>query len=188
MTRRPHGAADPSRLRSSAGPLVLRAADRLVVRGAKRLAALAGGVLDCKAEVLMALQAETAPVLTAQTNICTLGTPTKDAEADSVVPAETDPGVAMALDVFRGSRIMAARQPALWPQADTWVPTSARTIDVYAAEMPTAACPCCGPTAWFRAGEGWACSTCHPPPTASRRTWPASGQEEGDRDTFVSKR
>jgi hypothetical protein len=147
-----------------AGLVVLRAGDRLVVRGPKRLAALAGELLDRKAEVLGALQAQTAPVLTAETDIDAPGTPTQDAEADSVVAAETDPGVALALDVFRGARVVAFSQPAVWPPEGGWIPSSARTIEVYAAEMPTAACRCCRATAWFRAGDGWTCSTCHPVP------------------------
>jgi hypothetical protein len=161
-----------------AGLVVPRAGDRLVVRGPKRLAALAGELLDRKAEVLGALQAETSPVLTAaETDIGAPGTPTQDAEADSVVAAETDPGVAMALDVFRGSRIVAARQLALWPPAGAWVPTPERTIDVYAGEMPTAACRCCGATAWFRAGRAWACVTCHLPIDAiATKTIPPPGR------------
>jgi hypothetical protein len=155
-----------------AGLVVLRTGDRLVVRGPKRLAALAGELLDRKAEVLGALQAETAPVLTAETDIGAPGTPTQDAEADSVVAAEIDPGVALALDVFRGARLVAFNQPAVWPPEGGWIPSSARAIHIHAAEMPTAACHCCGATAWFWAGSAWACSRCHPAPAR------ADGQPE----------
>jgi hypothetical protein len=158
-------------LARQAGLVVLRAGDRLVVRGPKRLAALAGELLDRKAEVLGALQAETAPVLTAETDIGAPSTPTQDAEADSVVA-----GAALALDVFRGARVVAFNQPAVWPPEGGWIPSSARTIDVYAADMPTAACPCCGAPAWFRAGDGWTCETCHPPIDATRpRPCPPAG-------------
>jgi len=97
---------------------------------------------------------------------------------DDELAAEADPGVAMALDVFPGARVVSAGQPASWPPADAWVPTSARTIDVYAAEMPTAACPCCGATAWFRAGDGWTCSTCHPAPARADGQPEREGAEE----------
>src|SRR5262249_34376170 len=86
------------------------------------------------------------------------------AELKALVQAEADPIVAAALTVFPGARIVSAGQPASWPPADASIPTSARTIEVYAAEMPTAACRCCGATAWFRAGSAWTCSTCHPSP------------------------
>jgi ribosomal protein L37AE/L43A len=64
------------------------------------------------------------------------------------------------------------------PPADAWVPTSARTIDVYAAEMLTAACHCCGATAWFRVGSVWACAKCHPAPARAHGQPEREGAEE----------
>ena len=117
-----------------AGLVVRREGDRLIVRGPKRLGDLAAHLLDRKAEVMAALD------------------------------AEADPGVAMALDVFPGARVVTANQPAVWPPAGGWIPSSARTIDPYATAAPTTACPCCGATAWYRAGTGFTCGVCHPLP------------------------
>jgi hypothetical protein len=34
--------------------------------------------------------------------------------------------------------------------------------------MPTAQCPVCGALAWHRAGTGFTCGVCHPPPNTGR--------------------
>jgi len=151
-----------------AGLVVLQEGDRLVVRGPKRLADLAAELLDRKADVLSALQAETVPLVTAETDLATSpSSDSQDTETDNMVAGETDPGVAMALDVFPRARVVAVNQPAVWPPEGGWLPASARPIDFYGAEMPTAQCPCCGSTTWFWAGSGWSCSTCHPTPTTT---------------------
>jgi len=120
-----------------AGLVVLRDGDRLTVRGPKRLADLAVHLLDHKVEVMAALD------------------------------AEADPGVAMALDVFRGATVVAAGQPAGWPPAGSWLQTPSRTLDPYGTATPTTSCPCCGATAWYRAGTGFTCAVCHPPVIAA---------------------
>jgi hypothetical protein len=43
-------------------------------------------------------------------------------------------------------------------------PAAAPPIDPFAAGMPTAQCLCCGARGWHRAGDGWTCGRCHPPP------------------------
>src|SRR5262245_34463875 len=43
-------------------------------------------------------------------------------------------------------------------------PAGATGPDQDGAAPPTAPCRCCGATAWHRAGGGWACARCHPPP------------------------
>jgi hypothetical protein len=43
-------------------------------------------------------------------------------------------------------------------------PSPSPPADPYGAAIPTAACYCCGAVAWHRAGSGWACARCHPPP------------------------
>jgi hypothetical protein len=119
-----------------AGLVVRREGDRLIVRGSKRLADLAVHLLDRKVAVMAALD------------------------------AEADPGVALALGVFPGARMLQAIQPACWPPEGGWIPSPARTMDVYGVEMPTTECRCCGALAWFRAGTGFTCGVCHPSPTA----------------------
>lgn len=39
--------------------------------------------------------------------------------------------------------------------------------DPYGPEPPALACPACGGDRWHRAGDGWSCETCHPPPLAA---------------------
>jgi hypothetical protein len=121
-----------------AGLVVLRDGDRLVVRGPKRLGDLAAHLLDRKAEVMAALD------------------------------AEADPGVAMALAVFPGATVVNHAEAAVWPPPGAWLSSPARPIDIFVTEMPTAQCRCCGARAWHRAGDGWTCSACHPPPSAGQ--------------------
>jgi hypothetical protein len=59
-------------------------------------------------------------------------------------------------------------------------PAAAPPIDPFAAGMPTAQCPCCGALGWHRAGDGWTCGRCHPPPAESH----AVGDTELDAALF----
>jgi hypothetical protein len=47
-----------------------------------------------------------------------------------------------------GVRVVSSGPVGPWPPPGAWVPTSARTIDVYGAEMPTVPCPCCRALDW----------------------------------------
>jgi hypothetical protein len=67
-----------------------------------------------------------------------------------------------------GVRVVGSGPAGPWPPAGCWLPTSARTIDSNGTTVPTAACPCCGATARYRAGSAWCCRRCHPDPRASR--------------------
>jgi hypothetical protein len=68
--------------------------------------------------------------------------------------AEADPALGTALDVLPAAHVVAASQPAV----------SAQTIQPFGPAAPTAACRWCGALAWHRAGNGWTCGACHPPP------------------------
>jgi hypothetical protein len=89
------------------------------------------------------------------------------AELKALLKREAD--VAMVVAVFGpGVRLVSTGQPAAWPPVGGWLPSVVRPINVYAAEAPTAPCPCRGASDWHRAGGGWCCSTCHPDPQAPR--------------------
>lgn len=49
----------------------------------------------------------------------------------------------------------------------SWIvdePPPVELPELYGDEPPTVPCPVDGDRAWFRAGSGWTCATCHPPP------------------------
>jgi hypothetical protein len=79
------------------------------------------------------------------------------------IDASADADLAMVLAVFPGARVVGVKKPAVWPPQGGWIPSSARTLDPYGTAAPTSACPCCGATAWHRAGSGFTCGVCHPP-------------------------
>jgi hypothetical protein len=89
------------------------------------------------------------------------------AHPEPEIDASADAAVVMALGVFPGAQVVATDQPAVWPPAGSWLPTSSRTLDVYGTAAPTTECPCCGAMAWCRAGTGFTCGVCHPPPNTS---------------------
>ena len=41
--------------------------------------------------------------------------------------------------------------------------------DPYAETKPGVRCPVCRSRDWFRAGDGWTCGVCHPPPERRMR-------------------
>jgi len=58
--------------------------------------------------------------------------------------------------------------------------TAAPTPDPYGPTPQSAPCWTCGGSRWHRAGDGWACATCHPAPTARRsREESKPGEAEG---------
>jgi hypothetical protein len=59
------------------------------------------------------------------------------------------------------------RLPAAVPlTAESTRPAVPPPINPFAAATPTVPCPLCGESTWHRAGDGWACSTCHPSPSS----------------------
>jgi len=73
--------------------------------------------------------------------------------------------VADVLAVFPGARVVEDGQPAVWPPAGGWIPSSA--LDPYTSAPPPGPCPICRGTSWHWAG-GWTCARCHPAPGAAR--------------------
>src|SRR5262249_29484410 len=70
-------------------------------------------------------------------------------ELKALVQAEADAALVTAL-FGDGVRVVSSGPVGPWPPPGPWVPTSARTIDVYGAEMPTVPCPCCRALDWHR--------------------------------------
>src|SRR5262249_32011216 len=70
------------------------------------------------------------------------------------------------LEIFPGARVVQDGQPAVWPLAGGWTPSSAR--DPYTSAPPTGPCTMCRGTSWRWAG-GWTCARCHPDPAAAVR-------------------
>jgi hypothetical protein len=66
------------------------------------------------------------------------------------------------------SLVLTSLVACFWRPEGDWLPSAARAIDVYGTPAPTVPCPCCGARAWHRAGAGWTCSACHPPPSAGQ--------------------
>ena len=63
-----------------------------------------------------------------------------------------------------GVRVVGSGPAGPWPPAGSCLPAQSRRLNPYGTATPTTACPCCGATAWYRAGTGLTCGVCHPPP------------------------
>jgi hypothetical protein len=82
--------------------------------------------------------------------------------------ADADSGATRdAMDVFPGSRVVAIGQLAAWPPEGGYIP--GRVHDArFGLTSPAGPCPACDEREYHRAGDGWTCSTCHPPIDATR--------------------
>jgi hypothetical protein len=89
------------------------------------------------------------------------------AEVKALVQAEAD-GALIASVFGDGIRVVSSGPAGPWPPEGAWLPPPARTIDLYAAEAPTAPCPC-GALDWHKpaGNSGWLCGMCRPPPDRS---------------------
>ena len=83
-------------------------------------------------------------------------------ENDDLTALEVELLVAHKADVIA---LLQAEPPARTPG---WEHAA---YDPFGPTKPSVQCPVCGAQDWFRAGDGWTCSTCHPPLERLAREW-----------------
>jgi len=166
----------------------------------------ADGSLRLRAPCGVLTSADRAAVAAHKPDLLALLAPNQEPEGSPTEPdgKMTGATVADAIEAFPGSRVVADKQPAVWPPEGGYVPEEAqrRQDERFGPTSPAGPCPACDEREYHWAGDGWTCSTCHPRPTASRdattmypgphncaqSSWPASGHGGRGGGLFASKR